>query len=353
MSGKNSWRLGVAAVALAAVFGLLSPKTTSTPSALPAPVIPSPPDVDSPKPVRRIVAGALCYWLGGLLFLGWTFYYTDWLPGIVSLLGLGGVLAWLPFVANVLNDETKQYARNVVETRVLASRAAPAFLLIVVALLLSSSLWGTVQIESLQRDVVVTFLRPGGKAVGGPMIVRGGTKAKFRLPLWRGGAYRVKVRGLPAVQFAATTWQRRELRVPDDFYQRSILLITPTAKLANSVLNGYGPFFVHVKAGSYDCRRPFSGRALWIGADADTDVPPHVVDGWRAALAQKGLDSSMSAAWLPPEAGDADAVLAAGEPLNVSIEFADSSPYYTAAPRRVLPLRSIREFPQEVQIDAP
>ena len=42
----------------------------------------------------------------------WTLYYLDWFPVIGGLLGLGGLFAWLAFLANLISDRRGSSVRS-------------------------------------------------------------------------------------------------------------------------------------------------------------------------------------------------------------------------------------------------
>src|SRR5437867_7192741 len=47
----------------------------------------------------------LVLWIGfGVGLSGWCLYYTEYLPQVAGLLGLGGLFAWMAFVLNLISE---------------------------------------------------------------------------------------------------------------------------------------------------------------------------------------------------------------------------------------------------------
>jgi membrane protease YdiL (CAAX protease family) len=88
----------------------------------------------------------------GVLFCWWIGLFTDLLPAIGGLLGLGGVFAWLAFVSRVLTEERTKSIQQSFEKFVLGHPTTRWVLVGIAALLFLVSLFvGTLQIHTVNE----------------------------------------------------------------------------------------------------------------------------------------------------------------------------------------------------------
>ena len=98
----------------------------------------------------------------GVLASFWIIRYTDWFPVVGGILALGGVFSWLAFVSNILEEErVKVLKRRIDETIFSRHRTAIVVILFLIAGLIATSLFGTVQIQSLSGGSASCGLRRG------------------------------------------------------------------------------------------------------------------------------------------------------------------------------------------------
>ncbi|HWN42573.1 MAG TPA: hypothetical protein VNW71_10140 [Thermoanaerobaculia bacterium] len=278
----------------------------------------------------------------------WIFVYTDWFLFLGSLLGVAGAFT---FLANLLTENRKRELREAFEGNVLGHRLAGwAAGLVLASLLLFTLLTGTVLVRSLRDDssrLISVASLDGGRAVETVRenLLPGRSRKKFIL--WRGlgREYRVKLSGLPAATIRIRPFARAVLDSPDDFLRQPVVLVRPTPVLSEIASQFPHLWLVVERKGKRVVRAPFSGKAVWLGCDADVAVPVELLKRWQLVAPPE--------AWLPPVAPDEQQTLSPGDPLRISIETAEGQVY--GKPIDIVVKQKYRkeDFPLEVVLDVP
>lgn len=277
----------------------------------------------------------------------WIYFYTDWFLVLGSLVGIVGVFA---FLANLLTEERKAELRKAFDENVLGRRGAAWIAAVVlVSLLVLSSLTGSVLVRSLRDDssrlISVESLRGSrGAETVRQVLLPGRSQKKFILLRGLGREYRVKVSGLPAATIRVRSFARKVLDSPDDFLRQPVVLVRPTPVLSQIAAQAHLWLVVEHK-GKRVVRFPFSGKAVWLGCDADVAIPPELLSRWQL--------SARPEAWLPPVAPEEQQALSPGDSLRISIETAEGQTYGKPVDLVVKPKYRKEDFPLEVVMDAP
>lgn len=282
----------------------------------------------------------------------WILYYTDWSLLLGGLAGIGAVFTLL---VKFLTDPRKKQLRRAFEARFLARPLATWVAVFLFASLLAATyLSGTVVIRSLRDDHLRSFSitdpREGTVATD---LIPGRSGKKLRL--WRGlngrRELRVKISGLPSKTIRLRPFARTILDSPDDFLRRAVVLVRPTPMLSRLATNAR--LWLIVQRGKESDRIPFSGKAVWIGCDAEVAVPPEMKNRWQLELQSQDLSSFYMDSWLPPVAQNTEWSLAPGDRLRISIQTERGTPYGQAAQLTIPHLVQGMGLPLEVVLDVP
>jgi len=292
----------------------------------------------------------------GVALFAWILYFTDWFPAIGGVLALGGAFSWLAFLMRVMSDDRIKQLQRWTDRRVLCN---PRLLTVLVILLVvglgAATGTATIQVESADtgspRGV---WIGRQGDSLGEPTPLAPGDRVRrvsWHLP----GTHarnRVKVSGYPALTVDVHPPGRAELRVPDHFV-RPVLVFRPSTALLLAIGRDSMRFVVTLKG------RPerwviegYNGRTVWIGCDADVDVPVTRFEAWRAELTANGV-SHLSHLWRSPIGLPGPEIeLTPRQVVDVEIQNADGS-RYVAGTFVVARLSQRDAFPQEVSLGPP
>jgi hypothetical protein len=291
----------------------------------------------------------------------WTLYYTDYLPAVASLLGLGGLFAWVAFLLNVLPAERKKALQKVFDEHCLQS---PYFFLLLFVPLLAALVLaprrGTLVIDNLEtsesRVVKVLALdddrKPRGLVWRGS--VAGGGRVKFLVNTgWFGSKdYYVKPTGLPAARVTAASLRREVVVIPHRFTEQPVILVRPRASLIPLLRDG---FVIEVREelegrgnpAALIASEPYGGGTLWIGAEQDVTIPQATADLWRLEMIFANMNELELVRWLKPAALAPTAELRGGSTVIIRLLRPDANAAYTV--RVAIPKnRRFTQFPQEV-----
>jgi hypothetical protein len=280
--------------------------TDGTPVSTARPVLPPPATADAQDaPGASPVLGNLLLLVGlGVLVSGWILFYTDWFPVASGILGLGGLFAWAVFLGGLLTDDRKEALQAAFERRILMSRRTSAVCLILGAtFLVGASLYGSIVIDSSadERGRLLAILPIGVPVAFGP-------DSDYLLPHtdhkhlvftgWTGRQYTVKVSGLPPAQLMVRPLCRKPVAVPAWFGERVVLLVRPAPALtANAPAHALvvkrlppagerAPDPCHPEVIGRIEAASYHGQAVWVGCDANVDIPDKVIGSWRLELAR-------------------------------------------------------------------
>ncbi len=294
---------------------------------------------------RRVVSNLVRLWLAGIALCGWVAYFTELLPLVGGLLGLGGVLAWLGFVGKLLPEERVKMLQQSFEQHCLAS--APATVGSLALLLVAAGLWlcgRAVDVQAFGEPVdrlvamapdLVPFPEEQAALVPANGTVRFTTWAApfSRRECW------VRVKGYPGRRVILPSWGRVTLRVPASF-QREVVLLKPGQHLASRTRGTQERLVVAIGATAHDVGA-LDGRSVVVGCADD-------VQFGELVPARKGAGGQGSALYLATE-------INAGDWLSVSlIGIENGQAKETAlAQVEVRDYSQSRRFPQVEEIELP
>jgi hypothetical protein len=318
-------------------------------------VVHPPRPVTSPPPhIATVGLNLLLAIATGVAISGWVLAYTDAFPEVASLLGLGGLFAWIAFVSQIVTEETKKSLQQAVEKHLLSQRR---FGLGVLAILLLFILWascrGSLVVSTLHdlRDRTVevrTRTSHRGWSVVGSQSLPPRSEHQFNLPtnFWGSREYNVKVSGLPAETFGIAAFRHRRVLVPYSFSRHPALLLHTSAALTATAQTGHSTLSVQTASGRpLGQVDPYRGESVWVGCDEDVEIPDNLVAGWRLQLVATATSLDAITRWLSPRAIAAEASLKPHETLVVKL--------VTPAGELQTLVVVTPAFPQEVSIDLP
>lgn len=319
---------------------------------------------DATKPQAQLsallLANLILFWALGVGVCWWIYHYTDKFETTVSLLALGGVFSWLAFFAKVLPAKLLESLQAGFEEYFLRRWYTFTGLLMLAAILsVAGFCYGAIQVREVGRGVdLAVWVQPEAEDTfdakdAEPLPAGGLARHLVRVPFRGASRVRVKVSGLPDIVEAVTPWHRRELQVPDSFLSRPIVLLRPTIDLLNN-LRGE-PMRLVVKVGSDpkpQVMENYDGRTIWIGCDADVDVPPIRVEAWRAELATHKQAENIYY-WTHPRALPGWRLnLQPGQEITVQLLAAEAN-VFAQRTFQVLRAQERQAFPQEELLDVP
>lgn len=321
-----------------------------SPTAAPAP-LPVTADAGEGDREARTLAANLALLAGlGVLVSAWILFYTDWFPVVGGILGLGGLFAWAAFLGGLLTEDRKKSLQNAFERSVLLDRRTPrATLAVGVVLVLWASVHGSLvidgRVDERGRQVGV---------VGQGTAITPKTERDYLLPHleqkrlvltpWWGRRLLVKVSGLPDAPLTVWPLQAARLVVPASFAERPVLLVRLSPTLSADAA-GEPRAFVVRRDGKTLATIPaekYHGEAVWVGCDADVEIPERTVNGWRIELARMfertpnpaGEKEVLHRWTAPQETGDL--ALHAGDRIEVALLAFDPKERQVACRRKHL-----------------
>jgi hypothetical protein len=286
----------------------------ANPAATPEPPAEKPEEDEAVAELSKTTS--VFFTLGSLVVAGvaasaWVLYFTDWFPLFLSLLTLGGLFAWISFVAGMLTKERKENLQHRFEEKFLAKRKAGIGVLVVTAVLLLglTALGSTVIIETYgdsEHRVVDLVPLNTDSPLKSFLAQRRSLKPhhSHKLYIWHLGAacsFVMNVSHLPSHHLELDWIKRKTVIVPDDLARRPVVLIRPTFALSQYAEtlrpNSPSALYLNVKRNGELVidREPFRGKAVWLGAGADMPVPPEMEARWKDELSRYGE----AKLWLP------------------------------------------------------
>jgi len=299
--------------------------------------------------------------LSALVLLGfavcaWFLHYTDLFPEVLNLLSLGGIFAWIAFLANILSKERKEDFQHKFETHVLLPKRTLAviFLIASVFFLAWASRRGTIVVSTHHDDKNRTIEIRSRDRKGEWKVIAlkeeslpSREQRKYALPTsWFGSReYRVKVSGLPAAVADIEAWRKKSLSVPDAF-DVPLVLVHPSLALSVSLQKTPVGGTLSVSADGKPIGKlpSYRGEAVWIGGDKDIDIPERILSGWRLELFRNQAPQETLARWLPSASINPAIGIFKGQRIDVSL--------ITPSQRNIIKTIVVTPpYPQEVTLD--
>lgn len=318
--------------------------------------------VDRPRLVAANIV-ALVAWGVALSF--WMLRYTDWFPVVGGLLGLTGAFTWLAFLAKIVPEARKEAFQVWFDNRVLQRAWLIGLLsaLSLAFLLLYSSWHGTLILDALgdsvPRTVELTRLDGAeGASVRSGLAARAERKVLLPTDPFRPTAYRLKLSGLPAIAVEVAPWGRRTVVVPSEAFTAPVVLLRPSATMSGESSSGEFTLLVQADGQEYGRLMDYRGESVWIGAEADVEIPAAAVDRWRLELFSNDFPTDLVHRWTAPRSLVGKRMLAAGTTITATILRnpdalgTSDAEVQGQATATLKPSTSGADFPQEMVINA-
>jgi hypothetical protein len=230
--------------------------------------------------------------LGAVLtgVLAWFFFYTNWFEGLVTLLGLGGLLGGIAtLLSAVSKDRVEAVQEWVTKTIFDRHRTWIIALALGVIFLLAASFVGTIQVDHQIGGYVwlVRIARAGQvlpPADEAEQISTGGRlRELYCMWPWQSTEVQIKVSGLPLQTQTIRPWSRKRVACPASFL-RPIVLIGAN----RTALDSEKKLTLVVKVDGVECYHAAYRRTIVIlgSAEADVAYPAGLagVDAWKDVL---------------------------------------------------------------------
>jgi len=308
------------------------------------------------------LANLLVVTTAGTLSLIWCLYFTDYLPQILTLLGMGGVFSWLALMLNVLTEGRRKHIQAKLEDILLDHHWTWIGAMLSLAV---GCFWavehGTLILSAAgdESDRQVSLIPEREVGTGSSSIqqeiLNGRGRRKFLLAVPRFGEarYRLKIDGLPAKWVQVCALRRRVVASPDSFYRRPVVLVRPSAGLSATLENPREQWRLAIKHQGTDLAQveSYRGEPLWIGCDEDVELPELLLNRWRLELASSSTKEQAMVRWMAPRSPLPELELRAKDSIRVVL-YSGTEPQPVAEAEAVVrPVSRIQDFPQEVRID--
>jgi hypothetical protein len=322
--------------------------TTADASSGPPPPAPALPEA---KAIGRAVRNVILFGIVVGISVGWAYANIHWLfAGIFALAGTGALGALLVIPKLVPEEAGKEVQKLVWELLFKHRRATVVYVILLFALFGLAMCVGYVEVaatgDASGRDV--RFLSPPqadsddyAQALldADPQPLAAGTPVRDFYLLWPGSRRRavVKVSGLPDRLVVVGPLKTQVVHAPEGLRLRPVVLLRPMPKLVDHRLKK--EVVVQFQQGLVR-RTPFTGHAIWVGCDADVEVPKATIDLWERT--QTGQAAGILEYWKHPEALPGPRLeLKVGDSFTVIVQHEGGKEYAT----QVFTVR-IGAFPQ-------
>lgn len=215
--------------------------------------------------------------------------YTDWFGVFGGLLSLGGLFAWIAFVSKLIPGRRIEELQAAVDRLLIAPATtyvlAGAFLFGLAIL----SFLGTIEVNSFAgaADRRLYF----GSVENDDTFLRLPADGRKRSLHWTtpgsSTPVRVKVEGHPDIRVRVRSWRVTELHVPSSF-RRPVLLVRPATPLID--IGRENPLELRIRLGEEEIVTDFTGHLVFVGCDADVDIPARLRDRWESVLEARKQD---------------------------------------------------------------
>lgn len=274
----------------------------------------------------------------GTAVSAWLLYFSSWFDVFGGLLALGGLFSWLAFVSRILPEQRVKDLQTWLDERFFSRRAAHAPLLIAIAgLAVLATFLGSIQVRSVgdskdrllwtSADALPTRLAPGDTV-----------RALTWTTPWRPASRVVRISGYPPLAVRVAPWQRVTRDVPGFFHLVPVILLQPARGLMPQAHSG---LTLVVSVGGAEYSQPFDGHTVWVGCDADVEVPAPTLDAWRTG------DGEFVSSWSRPTSVTGSQVtLRAGEHVTAKLLNANGATYGEPLTITVRQPATADDFPQ-------
>lgn len=315
-----------------------------------------------PKKITALRWNLLCFLLIGTIICFWFWRNTDEFENLAALLTFGGALSWLAVALKIVPEEkTKQLQTAFFENVFENPRACPWLLVLLILVTAATFCFATIQLQPLQesvdRPVIICAAQSGNGrendfvkqfAEGDFETLKPGGRLRIVVPVWwRYKNYFVKVSGYPDKLVTLQPWQRKELVLPNSF-RRRVVLLRPTERLINNARQANWMLTVRTKNSSKSLEMPFDGHSVWLGCDANVEVPIALHNIWEGQIAPL-----LKQYWIYPQAfSNANIELPLGETFEVQLRAGNGllQPAVTKTVGNVATRPDF--FPQVIDIDS-
>jgi hypothetical protein len=287
----------------------------------------------------------------GVLASWWLLRYTDWFPAIGGLLALGGAFSWVALISKILSKDRLDALQRAVDDNILNREWTRRIcLLLNLSGLVCASFLGSIQVDSVleSSDRAVWVSRPGTAKIDPMQLQPGGHIRKvITTSWWSPAVLTVKVSGYPDKQVEVSPWGRSRIYVPTSLF-RPVVLIRPTIDLMDVIHSN--PMKLVIRIGNISQAVDFDGRPIWLGCDAEVEIPSVLQDVWRNELGNRR--PSYFQYWLHPRELSLPLQIQASDEIEVELQKSNGQPY-TTSKFTINPFSRQQDFPQEVVLDVP
>jgi hypothetical protein len=237
-------------------------------------------------PDLRVVARNLAL----LIILGvaasaWLLFYTEWFPVVGGILGLGGLFAWIGFLANIIPEETKKRLQSTFQGKVLARPSLgkqwkiSIFVLIGVVLFFGTVRFdGTTAAEGYVLKVQSDLPFGIGQQVSqwwtpSWSFVPSHSERRFVLPV---GRYLVTTPGLPPRATWVFPLWRRTFEVPGWFERYPVFYVLPSRAVSLGTSNQPKTLRISINGREVyrSVKAEYRGESFWLGCSPNEVLLP-------------------------------------------------------------------------------
>jgi len=296
----------------------------------------------------------------GISVSWWILYYTDFFPIFGGLLGLGGLFTWIAFVSNILTADRKEELQRIFDQYVLQQH----FLIHILFLFLAwwwlyfAPTRSALLVDSLESTIghVIELweFQEQHALTTSPLVKRvklsSSETAKVLLstPWFGSKKYLVKVKGYPAIKITVRSFRREPLFIPKMLLDRPVLLIRPEARDLGAVAEEFRlDVFINDSWTPTYTLHEYHGQALWLGADAEVDVPKELIDRWRLEFKSAGMYEEDYMKWLHPDSLDPVVEFSGSTKITVNLKNKGGKIKYSGD-ITTQPSGNALQFPEEI-----
>lgn len=321
-----------------------------------------PPPPEQPfRFTRWLVPNFILVVVIGVVVSAWLYWYTDLFAEALTLLALGGILSWLGVLLKVVPEDATKAVQAALVNRLFRSFWFLVFLVAVgLALLLFFRGVGSIEVVAAEGDadrpVQVTRVTETAEEQD-TVWLPVGKPARFNFvgPPFSRQQVRVKVEGYPSKIVSLCPWRLEELRAPQSF-RRRVILLRPTLAFLQAHADPQNELPIFVTVGGKTYQSTIGARAIWVGCEQDVAVPAGVEATWFAQ--NKPEDYPLiTQFWLKPKAlagGPQDALPEenlSDPKTRITVEFEDK--HGKRHPVKVGAWKRDDPFPQVVDVNEP
>ncbi|HKR65659.1 MAG TPA: hypothetical protein VJZ00_18150 [Thermoanaerobaculia bacterium] len=280
----------------------------------------------------------------GVAISWWLVERTDFFPAVGGFFGLAGIFAWIAFLADLVPKKRKEQLQDELEKRVLLRPTTVTYaVLVLIVAVMWAALHGTLVVSAPAADTKRSIEILDGKKVLDTIEVAPGAEKKVLF--WTPHGTRdliARSSGLPPFAVTLTSFSRMKIVVPQSFMTQAVLLARLKADDVAAAANG--SVLVKIKRGTTDWRlydviaaRQYNGQSIWIGAAADTELPPALRQRWASDFDRQ------------PVSVGADQPLRAGDVIRVEVK--NESGGTAATGEATVQPDKQRPFPQTLDLE--